>query len=44
MFYVTSTHLPTVAFFTDLSLAYAFRKTLLDEGLEATIIETDKEE
>ena len=44
MFYVTATEIPTVALFVDIRLAYAFRKTLLDKGLVAIVIQTDKEE
>lgn len=43
MFYVTSVDLPTIAYFTRMSRAYAFRNTIIELGYDATVIKTDKE-
>lgn len=43
MFYVQSIDLPTIAIFSLLSRAYAFRNTMIELGYEASVIKTDKE-
>ena len=41
MFYVTSTDLPTVAMFVQISRAYAFKRTLVKQGIQAGVIQTE---
>ena len=43
MFYVTSTDLPTVAMFVQISRAYAFKRTLVKQGIQAEVIQTESD-
>lgn len=43
MYYVTSTHLPTVAVFVQISLAYAFKRMLVKQGIQASVIQTERD-
>lgn len=42
MFYVVSEDLPTVAMFVQISLAYAFKRTLVKQGIQAEVIQTER--
>lgn len=42
MYYVVSTHLPTVAMFVQISRAYAFKRMLVNQGIQASVIQTDE--
>lgn len=41
MYYVVSTHLPTVAMFVQISRAYAFKRMLVKQGIQASVIQTE---
>ena len=41
MYYVVSAHLPTVAMFVQISRAYAFKRTLVKQGIQAEVIQTE---
>ena len=44
MYYVVSAHLPTVAIFVQISRAYAFKRMLVKQGIQASVIQTEKYE
>lgn len=41
VFFVTSKDLPTVAMFVQISRAYAFKRTLVKQGIKAEVIQTE---
>lgn len=41
MFYITSTDLPTIAMIDSMSRAYAFKRTLVKQGIQAEVIQTE---
>ena len=44
VFYVVSEELPTVAMFVQISLAYAFKRTLVKKGIQAEVIQVERME
>ncbi|MBQ0139483.1 MAG: hypothetical protein KBT36_09315 [Kurthia sp.] len=43
MYYVVSAHLPTVAMFVQISRAYAFKHMLVKQGIQASVIQTERD-
>ena len=43
VFYVVSEDLPTVAMFVQISRAYAFKRTLVKQGIQAEVIQTESD-